>query len=132
MTRNTGRISASTSANQLLYAATAIATALMAVMLCVHGPLIRLIYGNIETDVFENAKIYFFITLLGYPFSAIGSSATAVLRSMGKNRQAVSITIVFNILNVIGNAVLIYGFHMGVAGAAIATTFTTTSCIDML
>ena len=115
--------SASASANQLLYAATAIATALMAAMLCVHGPLIHLIYGNIEADVFENAKIYFFITLLGYPFSAIGSSATAVLRSMGKNRQAVSITIVFNILNVIGNAVLIYGFHMGVAGAAIATTF---------
>ena len=115
--------SASTSANQLLYAATAIATALMAVILCFHGPLLKLIYGNIEADVYENARIYFFITLLGYPFSAIGSSATAVLRSMGKNSQAVTITIVFNVINVIGNAILIYGFHMGVAGAAISTTF---------
>lgn len=119
--RNYG--SASTSANQLLYAATAIATVLMAGMLCVHGPLLKLIYGSIETDVFDNAKVYFFITLLGYPFSAIGSSATAVLRSMGKNSQAVTITIVFNVINVIGNAILIYGFHMGVAGAAISTTF---------
>lgn len=111
------------SANQLLYAATFVATALMVVMLCFHGPLLRLIYGSIEADVYENAKIYFFITLLGYPFSAIGNSATAVLRSMGQNRQAVIITIAFNVINVIGNTILIYGFHLGVAGAAISTTF---------
>jgi len=42
---------------------------------------------------------------------------------MGKNRQAVTITITYNILNVIGNATLIYGSHLGVAGAAISTTF---------
>ena len=114
---------ASVSANQLLYASTAISVLLMGVFLCFHGSLLKLIYGSIEADVFENAKVYFFITLLGYPFSAIGSAATAVLRSMGKNRQAVSITIIFNILNVIGNATLIYGFRMGVAGAAISTTF---------
>lgn len=42
---------------------------------------------------------------------------------MAKNRQAVTITITANALNVVGNAILIYGFKMGVAGAAIATTF---------
>ena len=111
------------SANQLFYAGTAISTALMAVMLCLKEPILRLIYGNIEADVFEQAVTYFSITLIGYPFSAMGNACTAVLRSMGKNRQAVTTSITFNIVNVIGNATLIYGFHLGVAGAAISTTF---------
>lgn len=113
---------ATISANQLLYAAAAISVVVMAVLLCLRIPLLRWVYGSIEADVFENAKVYFAITLVGYPFSAIGSSCGAVLRSMGKTKQAVTITVAFNIVNVIGNAILIYGFHMGVAGAAISTT----------
>jgi len=114
---------ASITANQLLYLATALATAFMVLLLCFRAPLLRLIYSEIEQDVFENCKTYFFWTLLGYPFFAMGASSGAVLRSMGKNRQAVYITVFYNILNVIGNAVLIYGFKLGVAGAAISTTF---------
>ena len=113
---------ATVSANQLLYAAAGLSIAATLLLLCFHVPLLRLVYGKIEADVFENARIYFVITLLGYPFSAIGGSSAAVLRSMGKTRQAVSITVAFNIVNVIGNATLIYGFKMGVAGAAISTT----------
>ena len=113
---------ASVSANQLLYLATAVATFFMVLLLCIRVPLLRWIYGALEEDVFQNACTYFFFTLLGYPFFAIGASGAAVLRSMGKNRQAVTITIFYNILNVIGNATLIYGFKLGVAGAAISTT----------
>lgn len=111
------------SANQLLFAATFFATVLMGILLSFHGALLRLIYGKIEANVFANAKIYFCITLLGYPFLAIGASAGAVLRSMGKNRQAVTVTIIANACNVAGNALLIYGCKLGVAGAAISTTF---------
>lgn len=113
---------ATVSANQLLYAASALSVVMTVILLCLHVPLLRLIYGKIEADVFENARVYFAITLVGYPFSAIGNSSAAVLRSMGKTRQAVTITVAFNIVNVIGNATLIYGFNMGVAGAAISTT----------
>lgn len=113
---------ASTSANQLFYAATAVATLLAAVMLPLREPILRWVYGGIAADVFENASTYSFYTLLGFPFFAMGSASAAVLRSLGKNRQAVTITIIYNILNVIGNAVLIYGFRMGVAGAAISTS----------
>lgn len=110
------------SANQLFYAATAVATFLMALQLPFREQILRLVYGSVEADVFENAKIYYFYTLLGFPFFAMGSASAAVLRSMGRNRQAVSITILYNILNVIGNATLIYGFKLGVAGAAISTS----------
>lgn len=114
---------ACTSANQLLYAATTVSTVLMLILFVLKKPILHLIYGHIDADVFEHAVTYFSITLLGYPFSAMGNSCTAVLRSMGKNRQAVTSTIAFNIVNVIGNAILIYGFDMGIAGAAISTTF---------
>ena len=110
------------SANQLLYLATAVATGLMAVLLCFRGPVLRLVYGQLDADVFSNASTYFLFTLLGFPFFAMGASATAVLRSARKNRQAVTVAITYNVLNVIGNAILIYGFHMGVAGAAISTS----------
>ena len=113
---------ASVSANQLLYLSTMISLVFMTALLCLRVQLLRLVYGTIEADVFANAKVYFLFTLLGYPFFAMGASSGAVLRSMGKNRQAATITVFYNILNVIGNAVLIYGFKLGVAGAAISTT----------
>ena len=113
---------ASTSANQLLYVCTAIGLFLMTVLLCLRIPMLKLVYSDVDPDVFNNCKIYFLFTLLGYPFFAVGAASGAVLRSMGKNRQAVTITIAYNVLNVIGNAILIFGFHLGVAGAAISTT----------
>ena len=113
---------ASVSANQLFYAATAVATFFMVLLLPLREPVLQLVYGSIEADVFQNAATYWFYTLLGFPFFAMGSASAAVLRAMGKNRQAVTITIAYNILNVIGNATLIYGFRMGVAGAAISTS----------
>jgi len=110
------------SARQLLYAAFAISMGLMLVLLCLNKSLLRAIYGGIAEDVFTHAHTYFFYTLLGYPFFALGCSSTAVLRSMGKNRSATIITVSANLVNVLGNAVLIYGYQLGVAGAAIATT----------
>ncbi len=113
---------ANKTANQLLYITVSMATVVMLLLLCFQEPVLRLVYGDLEAVVFENCKTYFFFTLWGYPFSAIGESSVYVLRSMGKNRQAAVCTISFNVVNVIGNAILIYGFGMGVAGAAIATT----------
>jgi len=114
---------ACTSAKQLLYIAAIISTVTMLLLLFLNESLLHLIYGHIEADVFGKAVTYFFITLIGYPFSAMGAVCTSMLRAMGKNRDAVTITITFNVLNVIGNAVLIYGLRLGVAGAAISTTF---------
>ncbi len=110
------------SANQMVYVSVAMALLFMGLLLCSQEAVLRLIYGSIEQDVFENCKTYFFITLWGYPFSAVGGASVYVLRAMGKNRQSAICTISFNVVNVIGNAILIYGFGMGVAGAAIATT----------
>lgn len=119
---NRNLINARKSAHQLLYASGAVSLLLTATLLCCVPQLLHLIYPNVETTVFENAKVYFYFTLLGFPFFAIGNSCTALLRSMAKSRPALLIAAGSNLLNVVGNAVLIYGFDLGVAGAAISTS----------
>ena len=114
---------AKTAANQLIYISVAVSLAIMLPMLYFAPGIIHMVYGQIEPEVFENCKTYFFYILIGYPFFAIGTSCSALLRSMAKSKPALFIAAAVNVLNVIGNAVLIYGFDMGVAGAAISTTF---------
>ncbi len=111
------------SANQLLYGSTICATAIAVVLLFFISQIIGLVYPNLAPDVFENCKTYFFWTILGYPFFAIGASCMALLRAQAKSNIALVLSVIVNLINVAGNAILIYGFKMGVAGAAIATTF---------
>ena len=111
------------SIRQILYSGVVLATLCMVILLCFRKQVLNLIYGTIEQDVFDNAVTYFTLTLISFPFLVVGCTSTATLRAMAKNRQAVTITITANALNVVGNAILIYGFKMGVAGAAISTTF---------
>lgn len=119
---NKNIIKAKIAANQLIYISLALSLVIMVPLLYFAPGILHTVYGQIELDVFENSKIYFFYILLGYPFFAIGTSCAALLRSMAKSKPALLIAAAVNVLNVIGNAVFIYGFDMGVAGAAISTT----------
>ncbi len=111
------------SVRQILYAGFTIAFLCAAVLMCLRKQVLTWIYGGIEQAVFDQAVTYFTITLLSFPFVVIGCTGTATLRAMAKNRQAVTITITVNLLNIVGNAILVYGLKMGVAGAAISTVF---------
>ena len=113
---------ARTSANQLLYASTAMALLITVAAIGFIPQIIRLVYGQLEEAVFENAKAYFFYVLLGMPFLAMASSCTALLRAMGRSKLALVLAIGANMVNIAGNATLIYGFRLGAAGAAISTT----------
>lgn len=113
---------ANRSANQVFYLLLFVSLVMTSLLLCFIPQILNLVYGGIEEDVFRNARDYFFYILLGYPFLAVGNGCTALMRSMGKNKLSVTLTSGYNILNVIGNAILIYGLDMGVAGAAISTS----------
>ena len=115
-------LKANRSANQIFYLLLFVSVVMTAILLCFIPQTLNLVYAGIEADVFENAKIYFFYILLGYPFLAVGNGCTSLMRSMGKNKLSVALTSGYNVLNVIGNAILIYGLDMGVAGAAISTS----------
>ncbi len=83
--------------------------------------LLRSIFGSVEEDVMSASLVYFSITLLSYPFIALNNASSALYRATGNSRLPMLVSLGTNILNIAGNAILIFGFDMGVAGAAIAT-----------
>ena len=69
----------------------------------------------------QNALVYFVWVLLSFPFLAVYSSCAALFRSMGNSKVSLKVSLLMNFTNIVGNAVLIYGAKIGVAGAGIAT-----------
>ncbi len=113
---------ASNSEKQLIYAVAFVSAIVTALFLPFVSPVIQVIYPKLDPLVFEYMKTYFFIILIGYVPAGIGLACSALLRAQGKTRIAFFHGTVINLLNVVGNAILIYGFDLGVAGAAISTT----------
>lgn len=107
------------SAKQLLYTAIAGGMVFMMVVLLVREPLLRLFFGSIEADVMENALIYMVISALSFPFLAVYNACAALFRSMGNAQITLKVSILMNVMNIVGNAVCIFGLNMGVAGVAI-------------
>lgn len=114
---------ASKAASQLIMISTIIAVTFMIVFIFGNHFILKLFFGAIEFDVMRNAKIYFLISVCSYPFIAIFDSCSAIFRSMGNSKISMEISVGMNILNGIGNAILIFGFSMGVMGAALSTLF---------
>ena len=114
---------AKTSARQLLYLTLFVILSICFVIFWFVPQILKLVYGVIEQAVFENAKAYFYFCLPGLPFLATATVCTALMRCMGKSKLAFYLAIGASLVNIAGNAVLIYGFELGAAGAAIATTF---------
>ena len=83
--------------------------------------LLKLIFGRAEAAVLDNGASYFRITALSYLFLALYNSGAALFRSMGNSRVSMAVSLVMNGVNVAGNAICIYGLHMGVEGVAIPT-----------
>lgn len=79
------------------------------------------VFGNIEYDVMKYARKYMLIVMAAVPFIAIYNSGAAVLRTMGNSSLSLKISTVMNVINILGNAILIYGFKCGVEGVAIPT-----------
>lgn len=110
-------------AKQLIYFSVMFAIVLGVIAIIFNRPLLQLIFGQVEDDVMQNAETYFWLSALSYPFLALYNAGAALFRSMNKTKITLIIALMVNILNVIGNAILIYGFNMGVAGAATSTLF---------
>lgn len=109
------------SARQLLFSTTIIAIILTILTLIFKEHILRLLFGKIEADVMKNAVTYFILSALSYPFLAIYNACGSLYRAMGNSKISMQMSLLMNVLNIAGNAVLIYGFRLGVMGAGIAT-----------
>ena len=81
-------------------------------------PMIRLFYGAIDADVLDASVLYLRIIAISYPFLALYNGGAALFRSMGNSKISMQISFLMNVINIVGNAVCIFGFKMGVDGVA--------------
>ncbi len=124
---------ASIAAKQLVYITAIFSTSVALIGLVAGKHLLVLIFGRIEEAVMNHAFDYFIFILISYPFLALTNSANALCRSMGKSRITMVVSIIMNVINIGGNAILIYGFNMGTAGAGIASLASrVVGCVIML
>ena len=119
---------ANQAARQVLFVMVFLSTALSAFCLIFRDPLLGLIFGKVEADVMSNSKIYFFLTLLSFPFIGLYDAGASIMRSQNNSRNPMLISVISNFLNIGGNAILIFVFGLGVKGAALSTLVSRIFC----
>ena len=119
---------ANESARQVLFIITAISVAVSLICLVLQKPLLSLIFGSVEPAVMSASETYFFYTALSFPFIAAYDSAASIFRAQDNTKGPMIISMISNVMNIAGNAVMIWVFHMGVAGAALSTLISRIFC----
>ena len=109
------------SATQLVWFITICAVVITALVYAGKSLILHGVFGQIEPDVMRHADVYLMIVTMSIPFMALYNAGAAVFRAMGNSKVSMQISIIMNVINVAGNAILIYGFHRGTEGVAIPT-----------
>lgn len=108
-------------ATQLVWFITVSAVVITVIVYACKFFILHGVFGRIEQDVMGHANTYLMIVTASIPFMALYNGGAAIFRAMGNSKVSMQVSIVMNIINVAGNALLIYGFHRGTEGVAIPT-----------
>ena len=96
----------------------------ISVLMIVLTPYVLSFLGA-DSSVIEVGSGYFRVIMIGFIFQSFSFTMTAALRGIGETKIPMRNNLIANSLNVLGNAVLIYGLFgfpvLGVTGAAIST-----------
>lgn len=92
---------------------------LMLVGILVCRPMLKLM--SAPDGVLDQATLYMRIYFLGVPASIMYNFGSAIVRSNGDTKRPMLILALSGLVNVALNLILVIGFHLDVAGVAIAT-----------
>ena len=112
---------AKNAAAQILFILSSFSLLVAAVVVAGRHAILRGIFGSIDVDVMRYAETYFLLSALSYPFIGLYNAGAALFRAQGNSKISMLSSLVMNVVNIGGNAILIYGFGMGVMGAATAS-----------
>ncbi|MFR0076199.1 MAG: MATE family efflux transporter [Blautia sp.] len=115
---NKDRENGNFSAGQLVAIATAFSVAAAVLVLIFNRQLLRILFGKVEMDVMNGCVTYLRISAYSYPAIAIYNAGAAVYRSMGKTNVTMRLSVMSNVINVVGNAIGVFVLRQGVAGVA--------------
>ena len=112
---------AKAAAAQILFVLASFSLVVAAMVVVGRHAILRGIFGSIDADVMRYAETYFLLSALSYPFIGLYNAGAALFRAQGNSKISMLSSLVMNVINIGGNAVLIFGFGMGVMGAALAS-----------
>ena len=94
---------------------------LTAIYLIFGDALIAMFGGTVNEETYRLSQEYLFFISLGVPFYMFGQAMNPVIRSDGNPRFAMVATLSGAITNIILDPIMIFPFHWGMMGAAVAT-----------
>ena len=108
-------------AAQIIFILSCLSGMIAAIVVVGRHAILRGIFGSIDADVMSYAETYFLLSALSYPFIGLYNAGAALFRAQGNSKISMLSSLVMNVVNIGGNAILIFGFGMGVMGAATAS-----------
>lgn len=105
-------------ASQLLVFSILFSVLIEIVILLYDAKLMLLIFGHVENDVMDACVTYLRISAYSYPALAVYNAGTAMYRSFGKTSTTLYLSLISNIINIIGNIIGVFVLHAGVPGVA--------------
>ncbi len=111
-----------TAASQVFLVSFLISIVLMIVLLGTGNMILHLLYPSVDPAVMDACRTYLWIVTLSFPANAVYNAGTALYRSMGKTSVTMRVSMVMNMINIVGNAIGIFVLHAGAAGVAWPTT----------
>ena len=115
--------SANKSAKQVLMLVVCISLCIAGLSLALNWPLLKLLYSEVESDVFRYMQLYFYITAASFPFIGLFNASAALLRAQRKSMWTMVSAAISCFVNIGLDLLLIFVFNMGVIGAGLATLF---------
>ena len=106
---------------QLIALLGAVSVFFVALLYLFRTQILTVMFGHIEPDVMAATNTYYLYVMASIPGIALYNGGAALFRTMGHSDVSLKVSLLMNSINVIGNAVLIFGFGMDVAGVAIPT-----------
>ena len=106
------------SASQLLLASILFSVCVSVIILIFNTQILKLMFGRVESGVMEACITYLKISAYSYPALAIYNAGAGLYRSLGKTSTTMYISILANIINVVGNFIGVFLLNLGVAGVA--------------
>ncbi len=126
------RKKANEAARQVVLSVSMIAIVIMVIAEALNGQILHLVFGQVDEEVLSAAMTYFRFTAASFPFLGLYQVGAAFYRAGGNSRFPMKVSVISNVMNIIGNAIFIFGFGWGVAGAALSTLLSRIFCALVL
>ena len=107
--------------NHLVAMMFVLAALLTALLYIFNFGILHHLFGRIDRDVMSATTTYYMIVMASVPAIALYNAGAALFRAMGMTKMTLKTSMLMNVINVAGNAILIFGLKCGVEGVAIPT-----------